>query len=438
MDASTAIAKGIRMVFQDFRLIPAFTVLENIFISLANSSFVMKKQLLRKRILEISEEYHLGVDPDEEVWKLDLGQRQHIEIIKVLINEGTRVMIFDEPTSVLAPHEISSFLDMLINFKSKGYAIVFITHKLNEIVTVADQITILRAGKITASVTREEGFDREKIVSLMLGEDISRMNVKSARQDVSFLDLPSLRLKDVCILDDHNQEILCNVNFELKRGRIVGIAGISGNGQRELAESVFGVRSIRRGSISFGTEAITSADPEKRIALGFRMVTEDPLHDNVVGSFTVLQNMVLAGLPAKTKGGRIDWKALEEEFSSHSEIRDLNVPDANRLAGTLSGGNVQRMTFARAVISNPSVLVACYPSRGLDVATVAVVHETLLRLRNGGAAVLLISEDLPELVELSDELLVLSGHRAYGPFDANTADLNEIGKLMLKGEESHV
>ena len=168
------------------------------------------------------------------------------------------------------------------------------------------------------------------------------------------------------------------------------------------------------------------------------MVTEDPLHDNVVGSFTVLQNMVLAGLPAKTKGGRIDWKALEEEFSSHSEIRDLNVPDANRLAGTLSGGNVQRMTFARAVISNPSVLVACYPSRGLDVATVAVVHETLLRLRNGGAAVLLISEDLPELVELSDELLVLSGHRAYGPFDANTADLNEIGKLMLKGEESHV
>ena len=347
-------------------------------------------------------------------------------------------MIFDEPTSVLAPHEISSFLDMLISFKNKGYAIVFITHKLNEIVTVADQITILRAGKITASVTREEGFDREKIVSLMLGEDISRMNVKSARQDVSFLDLPSLRLKDVCILDDHNQEILCNVNFELKRGRIVGIAGISGNGQRELAESVFGVRSIRRGSISFGTEAITSADPEKRIALGFRMVTEDPLHDNVVGSFTVLQNMVLAGLPAKTKGGRIDWKALEEEFSSHSEIRDLNVPDANRLAGTLSGGNVQRMTFARAVISNPSVLVACYPSRGLDVATVAVVHETLLRLRNGGAAVLLISEDLPELVELSDELLVLSGHRAYGPFDANTADLNEIGKLMLKGEESHV
>ena len=347
-------------------------------------------------------------------------------------------MIFDEPTSVLAPHEISSFLDMLISFKNKGYAIVFITHKLNEIVTVADQITILRAGKITASVTRAEGFDREKIVSLMLGEDISRMNVKSARQDVSFPGLPSLRLKDVCILDDHNQEILCNVNFELKRGRIVGIAGISGNGQRELAESVFGVRSISGGTISFGTDDITSAAPEKRIALGFRMVTEDPLHDNVVGSFTVLQNMVLAGLPAKTKGGRIDWKALEEEFSSHSEIRDLNVPDANRLAGTLSGGNVQRMTFARAVISNPSVLVACYPSRGLDVATVAVVHETLLRLRNGGAAVLLISEDLPELFELSDELLVLSGHRAYGPFDANTADLNEIGKLMLKGEESHV
>lgn len=436
-DASTAIAKGIRMVFQDFRLIPAFTVLENIFISLTNSGFVMKKQLLRKRILEISEEYHLGVDPDLEVWKLDLGQRQHIEIIKVLINDGTRVMIFDEPTSVLAPHEINSFLDMLLRFKNKGYAIVFITHKLNEIVTVADQITILRAGKITASITREAGFDRDKIIRLMLGEDLSRINIHAAREAVSFPALPALRLKDVSVLDDHNQRILHDVNFELPRGRIVGIAGISGNGQRELAESVFGVRKISGGSISFGSADITSADPEKRIALGFRMVTEDPLHDNVVAGFTVLQNMVLAGLPAKKKGVNIDWKAVEEAFSSHPEIKDLNVPDANRLAGTLSGGNVQRMTFARAVISNPSVLVACYPSRGLDVATVAVVHETLLRLRNGGTAVLLISEDLPELTELSDELLVLSGHCAYGPFDSNTADLNEIGKLMLKGEEIH-
>lgn len=190
-DASMAIAKGIRMVFQDFRLIPAFTVLENIFISLTNGGFVMKKQLLRKRILEISEEYHLGVDPDQEVWKLDLGQRQHIEIIKVLINEGTRVMIFDEPTSVLAPHEISSFLDMLISFKNKGYAIVFITHKLNEIVTVADQITILRAGKITAASHGRWDLTGRKIVSLHARRRHFQ-NERQIRKARRFLPRPSI------------------------------------------------------------------------------------------------------------------------------------------------------------------------------------------------------------------------------------------------------
>lgn len=182
-NAAMAREKGIGMVFQDFRLIPAFTVLENVFLSMKDSGVVLKKKELRRKIRELSEEYHLGVDPDEEVWKLDLGQRQHIEIIKVLSTPNIRVMIFDEPTSVLAPHEISRFLEMLKSFRDSGYAILFITHKIDEIVSVADRITVLRHGKITASLRREEGFDREQIIHRMLEDDVSRMQIDIVRSD---------------------------------------------------------------------------------------------------------------------------------------------------------------------------------------------------------------------------------------------------------------
>jgi len=432
-NAAMAREKGIGMVFQDFRLIPAFTVLENVFLSLKGSGFVLRKKELRRQIRQLSEEYHLGVDPDEEVWKLDLGQRQHIEIIKVLSTPNIRVMIFDEPTSVLAPHEISRFLEMLKSFREKGYAILFITHKIDEIVSVADRITVLRHGRITASLSREEGFDREQIIHRMLEDDISRMQIDMKRTTPDIQDDRNVILEHLTIRDEHNREILKDINLGIKRGRILGVAGISGNGQREFAECLFGVRKSAFGRVLFGKEDITGYSTGKRIERGFRMVTEDPIHDNVVGNFTVLENMALAGLTIKTRHADIDWDDLERQFGSHKEIADLNVPEIHRTAGTLSGGNVQRMTFARAVVSNPSLLIACYPSRGLDVATVAVVHQTLLRLRNQGTAIVLISEDLSELIELSDELAVFAGGSVAGPFDPGKTDINELGRVMLRG-----
>ena len=272
----------------------------------------------------------------------------------------------------------------------------------------------------------------------MLNSEDIELNLEYDRYDEMKQKPQGEELLKVCgitVKDNHNRNIITESSFSICKGEIIGVAGISGNGQRELAETVFGMRKPSCGQIWFAGKDVSKASIEEHLNMGMRFVTEDPMRDNVIKSFTILEHMALAGLSVKTKGINIDWDSLLEEYSSQSIISKMRVPNPDRYAAWLSGGNLQRMVFARAIASAPSMLIASYPSRGLDVATVKNVHNALLELRKKKAAIMLISEDVSELFSISDRIIVLANNRIYGPYIPEHTTQEKIGKIMLEGDE---
>lgn len=429
-------AKGIGMVFQDFRLIPAMSVLDNIALAVSDGGWRLKRKQLRERILTVSAKYGLSVDPDAEVWQLDLGQRQRLEIVKVLLVPGTRLIIFDEPTSVLVPQEVDAFLRMLDLLRKDRYGILLITHKINEVLACADQVSVLRSGQVVCTASREEGLDGEALIQAMMGAKALKPVVKQAAFAAEAREKPVvLQVRGGRIAGDHGETVLGELELSLRQGEITGVAGISGSGQRELAEALFGLRPLASGTLTIEGKA-PGGGARAFMEAGVTFVSEDPLKESVIPGFTILEHMVLDGIAMKPKGVGVDWKAVRTELEGSEEARALALADADRKADTLSGGNVQRMVLSRALIRRPKLLIVSYPSRGLDIGTTRTIQQQLIALAEQGTAVLLFSEDLDELFKLSDRLVVLSGKRLSGPYLPAETDAAAIGARMLKGESA--
>ena len=300
---------------------------------------------------------------------------------------------------------------------------------------IADRVTVLRHGIVNFTAAKDSGFTGDQLVASMMGtKQLMELEQRTPLTGPDTQSELALQALQITIQDDHGQILSKRWMMSIAKGKIVGIAGISGNGQKELIEALFGLRKLATGTIHVNGVNLTHAPVKAYIDAGIALVSEDPLTDSVIAGFTILEHMVLAGLPMKPRGLGMDWNYIRNQLQARKEVQVLGLADPSRRADRLSGGNVQRMILSRALLKEPSILLVSYPSRGLDIGTTRSIQNMLIDLADKGAAILLISEDLGELFALSDELLVLSNAKLHGPFIPSETDAYTIGQIMLKGE----
>ena len=423
-----AIAAGIGMVHQHFMLVPVFNVTENVILGDEPTKQVgwLDMRRARKRVHDISSRYNLEVDPDAIVEDLPVGRQQRVEIIKVLERQATYV-VFDEPTSVLTPVEVDGFFDIVRGLKADGKGIVFISHKLGEALEIADRIVIMRRGKTVAEV-RPEDVDEEQLAELMVGRPVELVVHKEESTPGDVV----LSVENLIVLDDRNQRAVKGVTFQVRSGEIVGVAGVQGNGQTELVESLTGLRLSLGGSVKLGSEDITTKSPRAIHRLDVAHVPEDRQRSGLVLPFTVTENIVLDSYYDRpvSSGVRMHWSEAQERAERLVEEYDVRTPGVDVLVSTLSGGNQQKVIVAREFDRDVTLVIASQPTRGIDVGSIEYIHSRIVEERDAGAAVLIVSSELDEIMALSDRIIVMYEGRIAGEFDPS-AGTTEIGMAML-------
>jgi ABC-type uncharacterized transport system ATPase subunit len=422
----------IGMVFQTFNLIPAFTVAENIALFFPDLDPILNLKRVTERIEQLSKRYNLSVDPNALVMDLSIGDQQKVEILKLLISDA-RVLILDEPTRVLVPHEIDQLFKVLTSLRADGYAIILITHKMKEVLRIADRITVLRKGKVAGSLLINQATE-DALVELMFAKPVSEFQ-QVARKDKKREQLPLLELRGIRTHAVGAQVSLRNLDLQVHEGEIVGITGVSGNGQRELADVMLGRLSALSGSIHLRDEEVSEFSIHRMRRNGMVFIPENPLLMAVAPFMSVLENVAIPQLWRYTRraGLSIDWGAVRRDLSRSMEGLGFELP-LYVPARSLSGGNLQRMVIARELAHQPRLVIASYLTSGLDVQSAIAARKALVQARDDGAAVLLFSDDLDELFALSDRLIVLQGGRIRGSFKPEETTYQEIGLLMTGSE----
>ena len=423
-----AIASGIGMVHQHFMLVPVFTVAENVVLGVepTGRGGVIDMKAAHRDVREISAKYGLEVDPEAIIEDLPVGIQQRVEIIKVLFREA-EVIIFDEPTTVLTPQEVEDFFGIVRSLVDAGKAIVFITHKLKEVLGIADRIAVLRRGAIVGEAIPGEVSESE-LAEMMVGRPVELVVSKGEAAP----DEAVLEVKDLVVLDDRNHPVVDEVSFTVRSGEIVGIAGVQGNGQTELVESLTGLRQALSGSIELLGHNIAGVTPREIHDRLVAHVPEDRQRMGLVLPFTVKENMVLDSyyLEPFSRGVRMDWDAVEEAATGLVEEYDVRTPSIEVQVSDLSGGNQQKVIVAREFSRDVKLIVAAQPTRGVDVGSIEYIHERIVKERDEGAAILVVSTELDEVMALSDRILVMFRGKIIAERRPDETSTTELGLFM--------
>ncbi len=423
-----AIAAGIGMVHQHFMLIPVFSVAENVMLGdePTKSAGWLDLQRARKSVRDISSRYKLDVDPDAMVEDLPVGIQQRVEIIKALSKDAEYV-VFDEPTSVLTPPEVEGFFDIVNGLKADGKGIIFISHKLGEALEIADRIVIMRRGKTVAEVLPSD-VNESKLAELMVGRPVDLVVDREEAQP----DGVVLQVDHLTVLGDRNTAAVEDVSFSIRAGEIVGVAGVQGNGQTELVESLTGLRPSLGGVVLLDGEDVTTNSPRAIHKKDVAHVPEDRHRSGLVLPFTIAENIVLDSYhePPISHGIQMDWGATRDRAERLVEQYDVRTPGIDVLVANLSGGNQQKVIVAREFDRDVKLVTASQPTRGVDVGSIEYIHARIVEERDAGAAVLIVSSELDEIMALSDRILVMFDGRIAGEFDGE-ASTTEIGLAML-------
>ncbi len=429
-----AINLGIGMVHQHFTLVPPFTVVENVILGLKSprEPFLDLKGAALK-IKEIADRYNFKIDPWARVWQLSVGEKQRVEIIKALYR-GANILILDEPTAVLTPQEADELFEVLRDMKKEGKSVVFISHKLDEVMEISDRVTVLRDGKaIKTLITKETS--PEELARIMVGREVifslSKPPAKPGKEVIRVENLKALNDKGLLALD--------GMSFAIREGEILGIAGVSGNGQKELEEVIYGLRPLKDGKIYFMGEDITAKKPEYLIDRGVAYIPEDRMERGLVLDFEIKENAILETHkdPPFANNGFLNYKEISKFTEELVEDYNIKVPAINAIVKVLSGGNLQKLILGREISRKPKFLIASQPTRGLDIGATEYIRKKLLEERENGKAILLISEDLEEILSLSDKILVIYEGKVMGILDPEFArsNIEKLGLLMAGVKE---